>query len=640
MNQVEYSELIEMKILGIDLGTANTCMAVMEAGKPIVIPNAEGSRMTPSVVWFSSSGERLVGQKAREKAILNPERTVYSIKRFMGKYYDCIETKRDLVQYEIVEGPFNDARVKIDCRLYSPQEISAIILKRIKDDAELFLGEKIEKAVITVPAYYNDSQRQATKDAGTIAGLEVVRIINEPTASSLAYGLDKEQEQTIVVFDLGAGMLDISILDIGEGAFFVKATCGDMHLGGDDWDRRIMDWIVEEFKKDQEIDLSKNKIAMQRIKDAAEQAKIELSELRETDINLPFITVDESNQFKDLELTLTRAKFEHLTEDLLNRTKGPLRTAMEDARLTPDQADRIILVGGSTRMPHVQNFLREYFGKKPQKDINPHECVAIGAAIQGGVLAGDVKDVLLLDVIPLSLGIETSGQVFTKLIEKNTTIPTRKSQIFSTASNNQPSVEIHVLQGERPMAYDNHTLGRFILDGIPPAPRGIPQIEVTFDIDANGILDVKAKDLGTGKEQSITITATTNLSKEEIEKMKKVAEEYAEENEKRKELVEIKNQADTLAFAAEKFLEEMGERITSDEKEEVEGALNRLREILKMDSATLNVEEVHEKERIIGLLKAKKTIKKDKIQVIRDAMESVNRSVYSISQRMHQEAAQ
>ena len=629
-----------MKILGVDLGTANTCMAVMEAGKPIVIPNAEGSRLTPSVVWFSSSGGRLVGQKAREKAILNPERTVYSIKRFMGKYYDWIETKKDLVQYEIVGGPSNDARVKIDCRLYSPQEISAVILKKIKDDAELFLDEKIEKAVITVPAYYNNSQRQATKDAGTIAGLEVVRIINEPTASSLAYGLDKEQEQTILVFDLGAGMLDISILDIGEEAFEVKATCGDMHLGGDDWDRRIMDWIVEEFKKDQKIDLSKDRIAMQRIKDAAEQAKIELSALMETDINLPFITVDESNQYKDLELTLIRAKFEHLTEDLLERTKGPLETAMQDAKLTPSQIDKIILVGGSTRMPQVQNFLREYFGKELQKDINPDECVAVGAAIQGGVLAGDVKDVLLLDVTPLSLGIETSGQVFTKLIGKNTMIPTRKSQIFSTAADNQPSVEIHVLQGERPMAYDNHTLGRFILDGIPPAPRGVPQIEVTYDIDASGIMNVTAKDLGTGKEQSIRITATTNLSRMEIERMKGEMQVYAVEEEKRKELVEIKNQADTLAFAAEKFLKEMGERITSDEKKEVEEALNRLKEILRGDSAILEVEEAHEKEHIMGLLKAKKTIKKDKIQVIRDAMESVNKSVYSISQRMHQEAAQ
>ncbi|MBU7046906.1 MAG: molecular chaperone DnaK [Theionarchaea archaeon] len=628
-----------MKILGIDLGTANTCTAVMEAGKPIVIPNEEGSKKTPSVVWFSSSGKRVVGQKAREKAILDPERTVYSIKRFMGRYYDWTESLRDMVQYKTVKGPANDTRVKIDYNMYSPQEISAIILKKIKDDAELFLGENIEKAVITVPAYYNDSQRQATKDAGAIAGLEVVRVINEPTAASMAYGLNKEQEQIILVFDLGAGMLDISIVRIGEGVFEVKATCGDMHLGGDDWDKRIMDWMVQEFKREHGMDLSKDKIAMQRIKDAAEKAKIELSGLMEANINLPFIAANESGP-KYLELTLTRTKFESLTKDLLEKTKIPLQTAMQGAALTPTHIDKIIPVGGCTRMPQIQNFLREYFGKELQKDINPDECVAIGAAIQGGVLAGDVKDVLLLDVTPLSLGIETSGQVFTKLIEKNTTIPTMKSQIFSTAADSQPSVEIHVLQGERPMACDNHTLGRFILDGIPPVLKGVPQIEVTFSIDANGILNVIAKDLGTQKKQDVRITATTNLSKMEIEHMKEEIHVYAAEDKKRKELVEAKNQADILIFAAEKFLKELGERITSDEKKKIEEALSRLREILKEDSATLELEEVYEEEHIMGLLKTKKTIRKDKIQVVRDAMESVNKSVYSVSHRMHQEAVQ
>ncbi len=600
-----------MRILGIDLGTTNSCMAIMEAGKPVVIPNAEGSRTTPSVVGFSKSGERLVGQVAKRQAVSNPEKTVYSIKRFMGRYYNEVEQERNTVQYEVVRGASNDARVKIGGDMYSPQEISAMILKKMKEDAENYLGESIQKAVITVPAYFNDSQRQATKDAGTIAGLEVVRIINEPTASSLAYGLEKGEEQRILVFDLGGGTFDVSILDIGEGVFEVKATCGDMHLGGDDWDKRIMDWIVNEFKKEHGVDLSKDRMAMQRIRDAAEKAKIELSGLKEASISLPFITADESGP-KHLELTLTRAKFESMTEDLLERAKGPLRTAMNDAKLTPDRIDKIILVGGSTRMPKVQEFLREYFGKEPQKDINPDECVAIGAGIQGGVLAGDVKDVLLLDVTPLSLGIETLGQVFTRLIEKNTTIPTRKSQIFSTASDGQPSVEIHVLQGERPMAYDNHTLGRFILDGIPPAPRGIPQIDVTFDIDANGILDVTAKDLGTGKEQSIKITATTNLSKEEIAKMKKEAEAHAAEDEKRKELVETRNQADTLVYTTEKMLKELGDKVMPDEKTKVEEALNKLREVLKGDN----------------------------LQEIKAAMEGVNNAMYPISQRMYQQAAQ
>ncbi|MBU7046924.1 MAG: molecular chaperone DnaK, partial [Theionarchaea archaeon] len=534
------------------------------------------------------------------------------IKRFMGRYYDEVESERKTVQYEVVRGSSNDARVKIEDKVYSPQEISAMILKKMKEDAENYLGEKIEKAVITVPAYFNDSQRQATKDAGTIAGLEVVRIINEPTASALAYGLDKEQEQTILVFDLGGGTFDVSILDIGEGVFEVKATCGDMHLGGDDWDKRVMDWIVEEFRKQEGINLSKDRMAMQRIKDAAEKAKIELSGLMEATISLPFISADASGQPKHLELTLTRAKFDQLTRDLLERTKGPLRTAMEDARLTPDLIHKVILVGGSTRMPQVQNLLREYFGKEPQKDINPDECVAIGAGIQGGVLEGSVKDVLLLDVTPLSLGIETLGRVFTILIEKNTTIPTRKSQIFSTASDSQPSVEINVLQGERPMAYDNHSLGRFILDGIPPAPRGVPQIEVTFDIDANGILDVTAKDLGTKREQSIRITATTNLSKEEIGKMKKEAEEHAAEDEKRKELIETRNQADTLVYATEKMLKDFGDKATPDEKKKIEEALNTLKEAMKGDN----------------------------LQEMKNAMEAVNTSMYSVSQRMYQQAQQ
>jgi molecular chaperone DnaK len=600
-----------MRTLGIDLGTTNSCMAVMEAGKPIVIPNAEGSRTTPSVVGFSKSGERLVGQVAKRQAVSNPERTVYSIKRFMGRYYNEVETERAMVQYRVTRGPSNDARVEIGDKVYSPQEISAMILKKMKEDAENYLGERIQKAVITVPAYFNDSQRQATKDAGTIAGLDVVRIINEPTASALAYGLDKQEEQTILVYDLGGGTFDVSILDIGEGVYEVKATCGDMHLGGDDWDKRIMDWMVEEFKKEHGVDLSKDRMALQRIKDAAEKAKIELSGLMETSISLPFITADESGP-KHMELTLTRAKFENLTEDLLERTKGPLRTAVEDAKLSPDRIHKIILVGGSTRMPQVQNFLREYFGKEPQKDINPDECVAIGAGIQGGVLAGDVKDVLLLDVTPLSLGIETLGSVFTKLIEKNTTIPTRKSQIFSTASDSQPSVEIHVLQGERSMAQDNHTLGRFILDGIPPAPRGVPQIEVTFDIDANGILDVTAKDLGTHKEQSIRITATTNLSKEEIGKMKKEAEAHVAEDEKKRDLIETRNRADTLVYTTEKMLKELGDKATADERQKVEDVLNKLKDVMKTDN----------------------------IQEIKDAMDAVNNSMYPISQRIYQQAGQ
>ena len=476
-----------------------------------------------------------MGQRARQKAILNPERTVYSIKRFIGRDYGWAKTKRDLVLYETVEGYTNDVRVKIDHKLHSPEEICAIILKKIKDDAELFLGEKIEKAVITVPAYYNDSQRQATRDAGVIAGLEVVRIINEPTAAALAYGLSKEQEQIILVFDLGAGMLDISILDIGEGVFWVKATCGDMDLGGDDWDRKIMAWIVEEFKKDHEIDLSKDRIALQRIRDAAERAKIELSELMETSISLPFITVDEGGQRKDLELTLSRERFEQLTKDLLDRINAPLRIAMADARLAPEQIDKVILVGGPTRMPQVQNLLKDIFGKDPHKDINPEECVALGAAIQGGVLEGSVRDVLLLDVLPLSLGIETMGNVFTKLIEKNKSVPTKKSQIFSTASDNQHSVEIKVLQGEKPMTQDNSLLGTFILSGIPPAPKGVPQIEVTFDIDANGILNVTAEDLGTKKKQSVRVTATTTLSKMEIQHLRKEMQAYAADDKRREE---------------------------------------------------------------------------------------------------------
>jgi len=546
------------KIIGIDLGTTNSCVAVMEGGEPVVIPNAEGSRTTPSVVAFSKNGERLIGHVAKRQAITNPEHTVMSIKRDMG----------------------SDRRVRIEDKEYSPQEISAMILSKLKQDAEAYLGEKVTQAVITVPAYFSDSQRQATKDAGTIAGLEVLRIINEPTAAALAYGLDKEDNQKIVVYDLGGGTFDVSVMEIGDGVFEVLATRGNNRLGGDDFDQRIIDYLADEFKKSEGIDLRMDKMALQRLKEAAEKAKIELSSVLTTNINLPFITADASGP-KHLDMTLTRAKFEEMTADLVEKTLEPLQEALKDAGLTTSEIDKVILVGGSTRIPAVQEAVKRVTGKEPHKGINPDECVAIGAAIQAGVLGGEVKDVLLLDVTPLSLGIETLGGVFTKLIERNTTIPTRKSQIFSTAADGQTSVEIHVLQGEREMAADNITLGRFILDGIPPAPRGVPQIEVTFDIDANGIVNVSAKDLGTGKEQKITITASTNLSEEEIEKAIKDAERYAEEDKKRKEAVEARNNADSLVYATEKTLKELGDKLSQADKDAIQAEIDAVKKALE-----------------------------------------------------------
>lgn len=546
------------KIIGIDLGTTNSCVAVMEGGEPVVIPNAEGSRTTPSVVAFSKNGERLIGQVAKRQAITNPEHTIMSIKRDMG----------------------SDRRVRIEDKEYSPQEISAMILSKLKQDAEAYLGEKVTQAVITVPAYFSDSQRQATKDAGTIAGLEVLRIINEPTAAALAYGLDKEDNQKIVVYDLGGGTFDVSVMEIGDGVFEVLATRGNNRLGGDDFDQRIIDYLADEFKKSEGIDLRMDKMALQRLKEAAEKAKIELSSVLTTNINLPFITADASGP-KHLDMTLTRAKFEEMTADLVEKTLEPLQEALKDAGLTTSEIDKVILVGGSTRIPAVQEAVKRVTGKEPHKGINPDECVAIGAAIQAGVLGGEVKDVLLLDVTPLSLGIETLGGVFTKLIERNTTIPTRKSQIFSTAADGQTSVEIHVLQGEREMAADNITLGRFILDGIPPAPRGVPQIEVTFDIDANGIVNVSAKDLGTGKEQKITITASTNLSEEEIEKAIKDAERYAEEDKKRKEAVEARNNADSLVYATEKTLKELGDKLSQADKDAIQAEIDAVKKALE-----------------------------------------------------------
>ncbi|MGI6585968.1 MAG: molecular chaperone DnaK [Gracilibacteraceae bacterium] len=546
------------KVIGIDLGTTNSCVAVMEGGEPVVIPNAEGGRTTPSVVGFSKTGERLVGQVAKRQAVTNPERTVISIKREMGSNF----------------------KVKIDDKNYTPQEISAMILKKLKQDAEAYLGEKVTQAVITVPAYFSDSQRQATKDAGKIAGLEVLRIINEPTAASLAYGLDKEENQKILVFDLGGGTFDVSILELGDGVFEVLATSGNNKLGGDDFDQRVIDYLADEFKRDNGIDLRNDRMAMQRLKEAAEKAKIELSGVLQTNINLPFITADASGP-KHLDTTLTRAKFDELTHDLVEMTMEPARKALADAGLTADKLNKVILVGGSIRIPAVQEAVKKLTGKEPYKGINPDECVAIGAAIQAAVLTGEVKDVLLLDVTPLSLGIETLGGVFTKLIERNTTIPTKKSQIFSTAADGQSSVEIHVLQGEREMAAYNKTLGRFQLSGIPPAPRGVPQIEVTFDIDANGIVHVSAKDLGTGNEQKVTITASTNLSESDIEAAVKEAEKYAAEDKKRKEEVEVRNNADSLVYQTEKNLKDLGDKLTSEDKARIEAELNNVKEALK-----------------------------------------------------------
>jgi molecular chaperone DnaK len=571
------------KTVGIDLGTTNSVIAVMEGGEPVVIPNSEGSRTTPSVAAFTKTGERLVGNLARRQAAVNPENTVYSIKRFMGRVFSEVEAERKIVPYKAKPG--KDDRVVVEVpsagKDFTPEEISAMILQKLKADAEAYLGEKVTDAVITVPAYFNDSQRQATKNAGQIAGLNVLRIINEPTAASLAYGLDKKENETILVFDLGGGTFDVSILDVGDGVFEVKATNGDTHLGGDDYDRRIVDWLAEEFRKENGIDLKADRQALQRLTEAAERAKIELSSRLETTINLPFITADQTGP-KHLETTLTRAKFEALTADLTERCRGPFMAALKDAGLTPQQIDEVVLVGGSTRIPAIQQLVKELTGgKEPHKGVNPDEVVAIGAGIQAGVLKGEVKDVLLLDVTPLSLGIETMGGVFTRLIDRNTTIPTSRSNVFTTAADNQGSVEVHVLQGEREFARDNRTLGRFNLDGIPPAPRGVPQIEVTFDIDANGILSVKAQDKGTGREQSVTITASSTLGKEEVERLVKEAEAHAAEDRGKREEVELRNQADQMVYQAEKVLKENEERIPAEVKTEVESRMETLKTAAK-----------------------------------------------------------
>jgi molecular chaperone DnaK len=575
------------KIIGIDLGTTNSVVAVMEGGEPVVITNPEGSRLTPSVVAFTKTGERLVGQVAKRQAVTNPENTVFSIKRFMGRRFDEVSEEMKMVPYTVTAAG-NDVRVKALDKQYAPPEISAMILQKLKNAAEEYLGTPVTRAVITVPAYFNDAQRQATKEAGKIAGLEVMRIVNEPTAAALAYGLDKKKDETIAVYDFGGGTFDISILEVGEGVVEVKATNGDTHLGGDNLDQRVIEWIIAEFKKSDGIDLGKDRMALQRLREAAEKAKMELSTVMETDINLPFITADQTGP-KHLQMKLTRSKFEQLVDDLLQKTVGPTRQALSDAGVEAKQIDEVVLVGGSTRIPKVQQIVKDLFGKDPHRGVNPDEVVAIGAAIQAGVLAGEVKDLLLLDVTPLSLGIETLGGVMTTLIQRNTTIPTRKSETFSTAADSQTSVEVHVLQGERPLARDNRTLGRFQLVGLPPAPRGVPQIEVTFDIDANGMVNVSAKDLGTGKEQKITITASSGLSKDEVDRMMKDAESHAEEDRKRREEIEVRNRADQAVYAAEKMILDMGDKLDASDKAAVQSAVDALKSAVSSnDVAAMN----------------------------------------------------
>lgn len=599
------------KTIGIDLGTTNSVVAIVEGDQPVIIANEEGGRTTPSVVGFTEKGERLVGQVAKRQRVTNPENTVYSIKRFMGRRYDEVTQEIKQVPFKVTKAPNGDVRVEVLGKKYSPPEISALILQKLKKAAEDYLGEKVEKAVITVPAYFNDSQRKATKDAGVIAGLQVERIINEPTAAALAYGMDKKKDEVIAVYDFGGGTFDISILEVGEGVVEVKATNGDTHLGGDDIDQRVQDWLVAEFKKESGIDLSKDKMALQRLKEAAEKAKMELSTTLETEINLPFITADASGP-KHLLMKLTRAKLEQLMDDLIQRSVSPCKQAMADAGLKPEDIDEVILVGGSTRIPKVQELVRTLFGKEPHKGVNPDEVVAAGASIQGAVLSGEVRDVLLLDVTPLTLGIETLGGVFTKMIARNTTIPTRKTEIFSTAADNQPSVEIHVLQGEREMAANNRTLGRFHLDGIPPAPRGIPKIEVTFDIDANGILHVSAKDLGTGKQQAITITGHSGLDEKEIDRMVKEAESHSEEDKKRREVVEAKNQADQLIYSLEKLLRENKEKIPAQEASRIQTEIEN----------------------------TKRAIESENVQQIKQAMEALSRASHKLTEMMYQQATQ